>query len=100
VRDVDETSRFLDEQYATRRDGDTLMIGNSTDNMYESGVITISVKLFKLTKGLWELLRRKNFNTVVNTPSDMKRYKRILQEMLRPTWLDTNPEATYRSVGV
>jgi hypothetical protein len=34
---------------------------------------------FKLTRGLWELLTRKDVDTGTISPKDMKRYKNILQ---------------------
>jgi hypothetical protein len=55
------------------------MIGNYIINVEESGDITIKGKQFKRTKGLWELLTPKSFNTDVVTTSDMKRYKHILE---------------------
>jgi hypothetical protein len=36
----------------SQKDGNTLMIGKSAANLDEPGVITISGKWFKLTKGL------------------------------------------------
>jgi hypothetical protein len=79
LRQLEKTPRFLDKQYCIRRDGDTLMIGNSTINQDEPGVITISGKRFKLTKGLWELLIRKHVDTYMIPPNDMKRYRSILE---------------------
>ncbi len=71
--------RFLDEQYGIRRDGNNLMIGNSDVIADEKGDITIAEKRFRGTKGLWELLTRKNVNSDVITNSDSKAYKRILE---------------------
>jgi hypothetical protein len=33
LRELDKTPRFLDKQYGIRKDGDTLMISNSTVNL-------------------------------------------------------------------
>jgi hypothetical protein len=44
LRELDKTPRFLHKQYGNRSDGDTLMIGNSTGNLDEPGVITIRGK--------------------------------------------------------
>ena len=52
--------RFLDEQCGIRRDGNTLMIGNSDITADEKGDITIGGKRFRGTRGLWELLSRRN----------------------------------------
>ena len=71
--------RFLDEQYGIRRDGNNLMIGNSDVIADEKGDITIGEKRFRGTKGLWELLTRKNVNSDVITNSDLKAYKHILE---------------------
>jgi hypothetical protein len=79
LRELDKTPQFQDRHYAIRKDGDTLMISNSAVNLDESGVITISGKRFKLTKGLWKLLTRKDIDTGTISPNDMQRYKSILQ---------------------
>ena len=71
--------RFLDKRYGFRRNGDTFMIGNSTVSVEETFDITINGKRFRGTKGLCELLTCKNVNTDVITPSDLKRYKHILE---------------------
>jgi hypothetical protein len=57
VQEFNKTSRFLDNRYGIRKDGDTLMIGNSIINVEESGDIKIKGKRFKRTNGLWELLK-------------------------------------------
>ena len=67
--------RFLDEQYGIRRDGNKFMIANSDVIATEKGDITIRGKRFMGSKGLWELLTRKNLNRDVITNSDLKRYK-------------------------
>jgi hypothetical protein len=55
------------------------MIGNSTINLVEPGVITVRGKRFKLTKGLWELLTHKDVDKDTIYPNDMRRYKSILE---------------------
>jgi hypothetical protein len=79
LRELDKTSQFQDRPYGIRKDGDTLMMGNSTANLDEPGVITISGKRFNVTKELWDLLTRKDVDTVTVSPKEMKRYKSILQ---------------------
>ena len=71
--------RFLDEQYGTRRDGNIVMIGSAAVVANEKDDITIGGKRFSGTKGLWELLTRKNLNSDVITNSDIKAYKCILE---------------------
>ena len=71
--------RFLDEQYGIRRDGNTLMIGNSNVIEDEKGDITIGEKRFRGTKGLWELMTRKIVNSDVITNIVLKAYKHILE---------------------
>ena len=70
--------RFLDEQYGIRRDGNTHMIGNAAVTADEMGDISIGGTRFKGTRGLWELLTRKNVNSHMITKSDLNAYKRIL----------------------
>jgi hypothetical protein len=79
LRELDKTPQFQDRQYGIRKDCDTLMIGNSTANLDEPGVITISGKRFKLREGLWELLTRKDVITDTISPKEIKRYNSILQ---------------------
>ena len=43
-----------------------------------NGDITIKIRAFKGSKGLWELLTRKEVNTEVITKDDLKAYKKIL----------------------
>ena len=85
VREVVEVSspylnnmRFLDEQYGIRQEGNTLMIGSAAVIADEKGDISIGEVRSKGTRGLWELLTRKNVNSDVITNSDLKAYKRIL----------------------
>jgi hypothetical protein len=54
------------------------MIGNSAVNVDKTDII-ISGKRFKRTKGLWELLTRKNVDVDLITTSDLKRYKHIVE---------------------
>jgi len=70
--------RFLDTQYGVRKEGNTFMIGDSQVLVDTSGDITLKDRLFRGTKGLWELLTRKNVNTKVITKDDLKSYKKIL----------------------
>ena len=64
--------RFLDEQYGIRRDGNTLMIGSAAVIDDEKGDIIIGGTRFRGTRGLWERLTRKTFNSDVITNSDRK----------------------------
>ena len=70
--------RFLDKQYGIRRDGNTLMIGSAAVTADEKGDITIGVTRFKGTRGISEILTRKNVNSDVIKKSDLNAYKRIL----------------------
>jgi len=70
--------RFLDTQYGVRKEGDTFMLGDSQVLVDTSGDITIKDRSFRGTKGLWELLTRKNVNTETVTKDDLKSYKKIL----------------------
>ena len=70
--------RFLDTQYGVRKEGNTFMIGDSPVLVDTSGDVTIKDRVFKGSKGLWELLTRKNLNTEVITKDDLKSYKKIL----------------------
>jgi hypothetical protein len=73
------TPRFRDKQYGIRKEGDTLMIGNSIVDLDTPGVITVKGKPFKLTRGLWELLNRNDVDTGTISPNDMQSYKSILK---------------------
>jgi len=70
--------RFVDTQYGFRKDGDMFMIGDSPIVVDSSGDITINDRVFKGSKGLWELLAHKELNTEINTKDDLKSYKNIL----------------------
>jgi hypothetical protein len=65
------TPSFRDKQYGIRKEGNTLMIGNSVVDLVKG-------KQFKLTIGLWELLTRNDVDTGTISPNDMQRYKSIL----------------------
>ena len=67
--------RFLDTQYGVRKDGNMFMIGDSPIVVDTGGEITIKDQMFKGSKGLWELLTRKNVNTEFITKHDLKTYK-------------------------
>ena len=71
--------RFLDKQYGIRRDSGTFMIGNSAVSMGETIDVIFNGKRFRGTKGLWELLTRKNVNIDVITTSDLKRHKHTVE---------------------
>jgi len=70
--------RFLDTQYGVRKDGDMFMIGDSPIIVDTSGDIKIKDRVFKGSKGLWELLTYKKVNTEYITKDDLKSYKKIL----------------------
>ena len=53
--------RFLDTQYGIRKVGDSFMVGDSAVLVDTDSDITIKGEEFRGTKGLWELLTRKNF---------------------------------------
>jgi len=55
--------RFLETQYGVRMEGDMFMIGYSPVLVDTSGDTTIKDRVFKGSKGLWELLKRKNKKT-------------------------------------
>jgi hypothetical protein len=65
---------FLDKQYGIRKEADgTLMIGNALRSVDNDSNITIYDRHYNGTKGLWELLTRKN----VNKTSNCSRYANI-----------------------
>jgi len=70
--------RFLDTEYGVRKEGNIFMIGDSPVLVDTSGDITIKDRVFKGSKGLWELLTRNNVNTEVIIKDDLKSYKKIL----------------------
>ena len=70
--------RFLDEQYGIRMEDGWFMIGDSTLCVDDTSDISIKGRHFKGTRGLWELLTRKNVNRGFVTADDLKRYKTIL----------------------
>ena len=68
--------RFLGTQYGVPKDGDTFMIGDSPIVVDTVGDITIKERVFKGSKGLWELLTRKKVNTEFITKNDLKAYRK------------------------
>jgi len=64
--------RFLDTQYGVRKVGDMFMIGDSPIVFDTDGDITIKERVFKGSKGLWELLTSKKVNTEFITNDDLK----------------------------
>jgi len=70
--------RFLDTQYGIRKDGDMFMIGDSPIVVDTVGDIRIKDRVFKGSKGLWELLTCKKVNTEFITKDDLKSYKKIV----------------------
>jgi hypothetical protein len=74
------TAQLLrDKQYGIRKEGNTLMIGNSVVELDTPGLNTVKGKQFKLTRALWELLTRNDVDTGTISPNEMQRYKSILQ---------------------
>jgi len=69
---------FLDTQYGVRKECDIFMIGDSPIVVDTGGDITIMERVFKGSKGLWELLTRKKLNTEFIPKDDLKTYKKIL----------------------
>jgi len=67
--------RFIDTQYDSRKDDDIFMIGDSKTMVDTDGDITIKERVFKGSKGMWELLMRKNVNKESMTKYDLKTYK-------------------------
>jgi len=70
--------RFLDTQCGVYKDGDNFMIGDSPIVVDTDLDFTIKERVFKESKGLWELLTRKNVKTDFITKDDLKMYKKIL----------------------
>jgi len=69
---------FLDTQYGVHKDGDMFMIGDSPIVVDTDGDITIKERVFKGSKGLWELLTRTKMNTEFINKDDLKTYKKFL----------------------
>jgi len=65
--------RFLDTQYGIRKLGVSFMIGVSAILVDTDSDITITKQEFRGTKGLWELLTRKNVNRKLITTDDRKK---------------------------
>ena len=74
----DYKRRFLDTQYGVRMEGGMFMIGDSPIVVDTDGDITIKGRVFKGSKGLWELFTCKKVNTEFITKDDLKTYKKIL----------------------
>jgi len=70
--------RFLDTKYGVHTDSNMFMIGDSQVVVDTSGDIKIKDQVYKGSKGLWELLTRKNVNTQIINKDDLKSYKKIL----------------------
>jgi len=67
-------ARFLDKQYGIRRDDDVwFMIGVSVLTVGYTSDISINGRHFERTRGLWELLTRKNVTRGFVTAVDLKR---------------------------
>ena len=66
-------ARFHDKQYGIRREDDRFMIGDSVLTFDDTSYISINGRHFKGTRGLWELLPRKNVIRGVVTADDLKR---------------------------
>jgi hypothetical protein len=73
LRELGTTPPFRDKQYGIRKEGTTLMTGNSVVDLDKPVVITVKGKHFKLTKGLWELLTRNDVDTGTISPNDIQR---------------------------
>jgi len=83
--------RFHDTQYGVRKDGDMFMIGESPLVVDTVGDITIKDRVFKGSKGLWELLKRKKVNTKFISKDELKTYKKILT-MTNAQWTKYQPD--------
>jgi hypothetical protein len=73
------TPLFRVKQNGIRKEGTTLIIGNSVVDFDKPDVITVKGKQFELTRGLWELLTRSDVDIDSISPNDMQRYKSILK---------------------
>ena len=69
---------FLDTQYGIRKEGDVFMIGDSSLTVDSESDIMIKGKDFRGTRGLWELMTRRNVQWDKITTDDLKAYKKIL----------------------
>jgi len=70
--------RFHDTQCGTRKDGDTIKIGDSPVLVEKDGDITIKEDELRCSEGLWVLLTRKNVNKEHVTSDDLRQYKKVL----------------------
>lgn len=71
-------SGFLDAEYGLRKVGDKFFIGNSDVTVDANSDLYIKDKHFRGTRGLWELLTRKNVQKKLVSANDLKQYKSIL----------------------
>ena len=69
----------FEHHYGIKRYGGNFMIGDSIIRVGRESNVTIKGKHYKGTRGLWEILARKDVNSDVITGSDLKRYKTILE---------------------
>lgn len=63
-KDNDRRNQIVDSKYGVRYENDKFYIGNSPLEIYPNGDIEIQNKLYKGTKGLYELLtflKKSNF---------------------------------------
>jgi len=70
--------RVLDTQYGIHKDGDEFKIGDSPMLVDQDGDIMIKENEFRGSKGLWELLTRKNVNKEHVTLDDLRKQKILL----------------------
>jgi len=68
--------RFLGTQYGVRKVVDSFMIGDSTVLVDTDSDVTIKGQEFRGTKGLLELLTRKNANGKLITTDDLKNIRK------------------------
>ena len=79
----------VENHYGIRRYGDNFMIGDSIIRVDRESNFTIRGKHYKGTRGLRELLARKDVNSDMITESDLNKYKTIL-EAATLIWRDWN----------
>ena len=83
--------RFLVTQYCIFND--IIMVGDSPIMVDTEGDITIKERVFKGSKGLWELLTRKKVNTEFTTKDVLKTFNKILT-MTNPNLTRYQPTVT------
>ena len=64
--------RFLYTQYVIRKYGVIFMIADSPIVVDKVGFITMKERVFKGSKGLWEMVTREKVNTEFITKDDLK----------------------------